>query len=558
MDFTPQHLTLNQLLQGKLFKIPDYQRSYSWKKHQRKDLFGDIKEAHKKDQNHFMATIVGLIRGKQEIHTIEFQEVEIVDGQQRITTLIILLRAIMKKLGANKNQKNIHDEIQKLLIKGDEHSLILLQTNHDSSNIYGNYIKSGKVFEGEPETAADKNIHDAIKECEAFVKECEGLGIATTTLLSTINNKMSMLYHPIKEEAIVYKVFEALNSRGLAVRWLDKTKSRLLAKIYENEQKDSHGDKIHEMKEIWKKIYQCLGLDDKHGDEALRFAGTLCNKIERRSKVLSEQDASNELIDFAGKEFKDIFEAANFLHEVVQKVTKIHRDVRNQIIYKVAHARFLAVVIMLKGLDKAQEAKALKKLEAVNLRIFILSGKDSRTKVGEYIRLGCNILNEGNINYEQILERIEKLGEGHELDEILKNKDVWRGWYLDYTDEARYILYRYEEYLVRKNGGKINENQWKRIWDDNASNTIEHISPQSHDEHYTHDLPNLTLLTAHTNSRLNDKPPQEKTVAYREEGIRITIDIADKIENTQKWDKDNIDVRAKEIEAFVRAEWGDE
>ena len=50
MKLNPQHYTLKELLSGRLFHIPDYQRAYSWTSRQRKDLFGDIQEVYESPQ----------------------------------------------------------------------------------------------------------------------------------------------------------------------------------------------------------------------------------------------------------------------------------------------------------------------------------------------------------------------------------------------------------------------------------------------------------------------------------------------------------------------------
>src|SRR5215218_5778100 len=92
----PQYLALTKLFDGRLFRIPEYQRASSWTWHQREDLFGDIQKTYSKgaDAGHFMAAVVCLRRGKQVLGTDEFHVMEVVDGQQRLTTLIILLNTI--------------------------------------------------------------------------------------------------------------------------------------------------------------------------------------------------------------------------------------------------------------------------------------------------------------------------------------------------------------------------------------------------------------------------------------------------------------------------------
>src|SRR5688572_4974591 len=105
LTIQPQYLSLTKLLDGRLFVIPEYQRAYSWTFHQRNDLFDDLRKTYQKgeDEGHFMAAIVALKRKKQILGTDEFHVMEVVDGQQRLTTLIILLNAI--KLALNPETK---------------------------------------------------------------------------------------------------------------------------------------------------------------------------------------------------------------------------------------------------------------------------------------------------------------------------------------------------------------------------------------------------------------------------------------------------------------------
>jgi uncharacterized protein with ParB-like and HNH nuclease domain len=64
MQLQPLLLKLNELLNGRLFHIPYYQRAYSWETKQRNDLFGDIERVQTSDEDHFMATVVGLAKEK--------------------------------------------------------------------------------------------------------------------------------------------------------------------------------------------------------------------------------------------------------------------------------------------------------------------------------------------------------------------------------------------------------------------------------------------------------------------------------------------------------------
>ena len=115
----PHYLSLAGLLNKRLFRIPDYQRSYSWSSREREDLFKDIESVHNAggNYNHFMATIVCLRRTEETLGTDLFTKLDIVDGQQRLTTLIILLNAIRRTLDNNKKkQRRLAEELAELLV----------------------------------------------------------------------------------------------------------------------------------------------------------------------------------------------------------------------------------------------------------------------------------------------------------------------------------------------------------------------------------------------------------------------------------------------------------
>lgn len=222
MDIQPQLFTFDSFMHGRLFRVPEYHRAYSWGRKQRTDLFGDITRVKSSGEDHFMATIVGLIRRKEmrQIVADQFSVVEIVDGQQRLTTLIILLKAIQKALEpSDKNEKRLGGELAKLLVKDDEHTLLLLQTNHDTSHIFADYIRDGKIPDAVAATSADQNIVDAIAECEAFVTHWKSSVGSLVELISIIRHRLSAVFHIVDDEGLVYRVYASPRQSDDAATW---------------------------------------------------------------------------------------------------------------------------------------------------------------------------------------------------------------------------------------------------------------------------------------------------------------------------------------------------
>jgi hypothetical protein len=553
MLLNPKHVTLQGLLIDRLFRIPDYQRAYAWETKQRLELFGDIREAQRSGLQHFMATIVCLAKESRRIGADVYQSVEVVDGQQRLTSLIILFKAIEKALDKdNAAESKVKREISDLLVKGDDHSLVLLQTNHDSSNIFTTYLKAGTRGSVEAKTKADVNLIDATKESETFVRAWSE-NKSLIDLVALLRNNISFIYHELTDEATVYRVFEVLNSRGLDVRWIDKLKSQLMGRIFSQKESGARAESLHEMHVIWQDIYRVLGLRGDLGDEALRFAGTF-RAGSQTNRLLSQEDATSVLVECAGSKLKTISEVGLWVKAVVEAVNSVDRNVRLRAVTRIVHARFVAVAIMLRAFPTQIEGRLLREWERVTFRVFGLGGADTRNKVGDYVRLGYDII-AGNVGPNKISTRLKDIGSGYSITEVLEEIE-WDESYDGWAEELRYLLFRYDEYLAAEAGEKINATQWQKIWEVDPSKSIEHVQPQSSERSYVHHLGNLTMLPPGVNSSLKDKPPAEKASAYKSCGIRATMALGEKLEKVQ-WDKDEVLKRAAMIEKFVKSEWAD-
>ncbi|MDO5897860.1 DUF262 domain-containing protein [Agrobacterium sp. Azo12] len=544
------HLTSATLFSGRLFRIPEYQRAYAWGSRQRADLFGDILDIHRSGREHFMATVVALARDARVIGAEKYTAVEIVDGQQRITTLVILLKAIEKSLVPG---SKAHRDISELLVKDDDRTLLLLQTNHDSSSVFTRYILTGDIAENESRTAADRNVLDAAIECEKFVEDWK-VQCDLIELVSIIRNQLSFVYHELADEATVYRVFEVLNSRGLEVKWIDKLKSQLMALLFEHIEEGSRSEAVKEMQRVWGDIYRTLGLDSKLGDDALKFAGTWAQKTQP-NRVSSQEDAAVILTQLAGTKLNTIMESGERLKLVVGAIKELDENVRLRTVTKIAHARFVATAILLRRFDSTTRERLLGAWERVTFRIFVLAEADTRHKVGEYIRLGYAIFS-ANLDADEIEKRLFKLGSDYSLAEKLNQPSYWNNSYEGWAEPLRYILFRYEEHLAEANGQKLNKSQWNKIWAEEPSKSIEHIEPQSSGASYIHHLGNLTMLPPGVNSSLKDKPPVEKAERYLISGLTITTLVGKNIVAKSAWTEEDILARGKDIDAFVRKEWG--
>lgn len=373
-------------------------------------------------------------------------------------------------------------------------------------------------------------------------------------LTATLRNRLSMIYHELSDEATVYRVFEVLNSRGFDVKWIDKLKSQLMALIFEHVEDGTRAEAVREMQVTWQAIYRTLGLRSESGDEALRFAGTWALK-SRPNRIISQEDAAAELTRYAGTKLKSIAGVGAHLKDVVEAANILDGNVRLRAVTAIAHARFVATAILLRGFDAEAQKDLLGTWERVTFRIFALGGADTRNKVGDYVRLGYDIIR-SDLSAARVAKSLTTLGEGYSIAEVLKTID-WSDCYNGWAEEPRYLLFRYDEYLSRKAGEKLNVAQWSKIWADEPARSIEHIQPQSSGKSYVHHLGNLAMLPPAVNSSLKDKAPKLKAGAYKSCGLKGTIAVGEVMEDGKIWNEKAVLARAEEIETFVRQEWSE-
>lgn len=509
-----------------------------------------------------MATIVCLNTHKiQRLGPDRYETFDIVDGQQRLTTLVILLKALSKAFREKgKSCYKTADKLDELLVKDDKR-LILLKTNHDDAAIFRSYLEMGQVpKEKELDTLAKRNIYHALIECERFVKEWNQ---ELDSVLDAALNRLGFIFYEIEEEGSVYTIFEVLNSRGLEVDALDKCKSMLMGIAFEKWPSSASEPLIGELHQVWAQIYKTIGLKRVPGHEILRFGATFRHH-DIQSRILGSSDSIEYFRHLCRKTPKSVLDVSQEFLNVAKVLKDLYSDERRQAVTHIAQARLLAVSIMLnESYSNEERQDILDVWEKVTFRIFGLFSKDARTKVGEYTRLACRVASK-SIACKRLLQEIEDIGAEYPIDEAVdevRNSDCYTGW----GESLIYFLYRYEEFLAAQDGATISNEMWERIWSSSTSDTIEHIHPQTPTDSWrgklgrgrkqleknVHRLGNLMILPPGINSKAGAKSFKEKKEIYRKNRLRLM----DEILRKRDWDKRAIEEREQNLLDWAKNEW---
>ncbi|WML42441.1 DUF262 domain-containing HNH endonuclease family protein [Neobacillus sp. PS3-40] len=224
--------SVKQLLEtGKVnkFIIPEYQRPYAWTDEQIQTLFEDLVEYTENDNEstYFLGTIVS--------YENENDEQEIIDGQQRITSLFLLLRALYSKLNSmteTKEVKNFKGQIESALWEQDEltaevdfeKTLIESRVMRDEGNeTFAKILVSGTIEEG-----AKDNYSLNYKSFTGLIDK-----YATSEpelffwFIRNVLNKAILLPITADSQDTALTIFSTLNDRGLALSDADIFKAKI-------------------------------------------------------------------------------------------------------------------------------------------------------------------------------------------------------------------------------------------------------------------------------------------------------------------------------------------
>lgn len=535
----------------KQYSIPVYQRNYEWSKEQCKKLFDDIVTAHRKDSYHFCGSIVYAPIGTDN----KIERFIIIDGQQRLTTIYILIKALIdcaetatekdslstSVFNVDKFNKYDIDDSSKLKlkpIKSDNQQLMALMSNKfdvidKSSGIYRNYILFCEMIKAFLENNPDmgvQNIYDGLEHLT-----CADIKLET--------------------EDNAQEIFERINSTGVPLSLADKIRNFVLMT-------DKDQERLYE--DYWLKSEQLL----PNGKLEEFFIDYLNLKLEGFAKASEAYDAFKELYNnnsYTNETMlQEILHYASFYHIFLYGSNEFSNGI-NDALKSLRELKQTTIYIFLfrvmddyldKKIDESELEKILKLFVSYSVRRIICE-INSNSLRGLYKTLynRAFIRPENKDNYydaivsfmNQLTSR-DVIPSNNEFRNALHNNDLYHKSAL-----CKYLL------VAIENQGK------EKLQTENL--TVEHVLPQNKNistawqtmlgenwendkNRWLHTLGNLTLTGY--NSELGDKPFDEKKQLIEAKQTKVVILYSD-IQSSDVWNADIIEQRAKRLEREVLA-----
>lgn len=246
--------SVSELLESgksKLFVIPEYQRPYAWTEEEVETLFEDLWEfavttgGPERESSYFLGSIVSYENNNEQ---------EIIDGQQRITSLFLLLRAIYTKLYKGEKKPESENFIRKIepaiwqtnkLTGAVDYSNVLLKSNvinNDGNEIFRKILETGKADENAKDNYS-KNYRHLQKLLD---KHSTDSPLMVYDFIYAVLNQAILLPITADSQDTALTIFSTLNNRGLPLSDADIFK----AKIYNHIGKDEKQDFIERWKDL--------------------------------------------------------------------------------------------------------------------------------------------------------------------------------------------------------------------------------------------------------------------------------------------------------------------
>ena len=271
MKITPTTLTLQQFFSAgnEQFLIPAYQRRYAWGQRQQRELFDDLRLLASGD-THLLGTVLFL----SDTHKPGINQLELVDGQQRVTTITILMRILARRFKQEQKEKTAQKIAEMLQCEGeDEQMMPKLQLGDLDHGDYVRIMDGGDI--SEVENVCLKGAYEHFTEWVGQLSVDE-----LNAFFHKLMNSASIIRLDVGAAKDAYKLFETINNRGLRLKPTDIIKNFLLGHA-----SSLPAGTLDKVKDDWRKLI--VALDGLDSDDFFRqwLAGKLHRKVTKTKLV---------------------------------------------------------------------------------------------------------------------------------------------------------------------------------------------------------------------------------------------------------------------------------
>lgn len=555
------------LISDNCYKVPSYQRHYSWDKESLNDFWDDLVDVMEGYQDsHFIGQVVTYVNddGVQEV----------IDGQQRLTTISILLAAVLKRIedifddvdGKPKNKLlTTRANIEDLLRWDEKNPSLILQEYKDGDNSIDDYFRG--IFEGRTDLNSNnrniepvKNIRDAFNSFDSLIgdyykeKKIEfptDKTVVIENIFKSLKDKFILSKVSTRKKEDAYIIYQSLNSKGTPLKASELIKSHVMLQV-------SNGDDNERkmVQEKWDYISTAFGNDSNKITTFIRvywsavqrvvtvnqLFRSISEEINDKNKTLSFLENLSEVVDYyvaMENALTNKKDKALFNDGAIESMLIILKRLSVALHYPILFA------MILRGTDKDTQRVVIYKILSVFIRHRTICEKGTNTLEKGYAKIAQNIWNQKISNGVEITRELD--------DELLKSdvevKNAFQGFSkeLKKKGEKHWTLF-YLLYRLYKEFGDFDNVELNQVGFDNLS--VVHINKDISTD-YVNFIGNYVLIE----KTLKDKYGEEDIYrSLSESKYSVNNRISNKLANGE-WTINDIIERQNDMSDKVVEIW---
>lgn len=578
-------LSLCELLKKRpyLFEIPNYQRNYVWTAAQIEEYLKDITYCYESNSigekyDHFFGQMI--FRKSRQDKSLR-QVFEVVDGQQRLTTMTLTVAALYRLILLNAETiddsvKSVLKELKEIFISnpdcGSTHRKLTLSQKDNGILVEIATVKEERIdrdftyeFNYESEERILKAYLKIFDYFEKYFNDCELAYYADNILMfiTTILENISVVVLMPENIGYSYALYQIVNDRGVLLTPAELLKARTMELL------NGSDELFNECEIIWNDI-----LNDA-GNETTKYLMWHYASIihATASKAKLNEIYEKKLFNCYGKhkvtdtERQELAENIRLLHQSVKWCRKLiigeiptsdlHPQIQNMysaLVLGLKNEIAIPIYINILKIQKEETRNKILSFVTVLLSKFFystrtISAVHNGTITKTYNYLSSQIAT-NKIDFEQMCAYCRKVQRDKGVVSVFTSKMSERIYYKTNTTTSKYLLYLLELY------DKCDDVSYRHILSRDESSTVtfeklsnEHIASFSGadgnklTETERNSIGNLTPLGRKKNTDLDDKSFDVKKEEYLNSPYYLTREVAKNI----KWEKEEFDVRQDEL-----------
>lgn len=564
MNFNTTNNTFRQLLgNGLSYRVPPFQRDYSWSEDEWDDLWQDIIALFEEDSEpaHYMGYLV--------LQSSDNKRFDIIDGQQRITTLSVMILAGLAYLQElvdtgydAKDNLRRKEQLQSSYIGYVDPVTLVprskLELNRHNNRFYQTYLVTLDRMPQRNLHASEHQLRKAFSWFnERFIQRfmhTRSSGHDFAAMLDTLVDKLFFTVITVTDELNAFKVFETLNARGVRLSSTDLLKNYLFSLISNG---DLHEAEMKALEERWERIVDLLGSESF--PEFLRVFWNSGNRLVRKSdlfKTIRRHVTTKEAAFALVRELDHSAEIYAALRDPMHYGWE--RDERGALeqlmMFNVRQplAMLMACYRRFHDQERASFSRILRAIAVISLRYNVICGLQTHEQERVYNDIARKLSRK---EYTSLQDVLKALGDVYPDDQAFKA--AFASKTLKTTNSrnkkvVRYILFA----LEKQRSGKAFD------FDSNTYN-LEHVLPESPSVAWSHmdenqqerciyRLGNMTPLEAGANRDLGNCGYEAKREIYRRSRFEITQSLAERYD---EWNEVTIEARQKRMAEMAATVW---